>query len=123
MTIDKEKLDNIFHKEMNKKDKKMLIEIKLKDVLNSMKLNKNEEDNNNMKEIKLNKENFLNKQLLSNKEEELFYKNFKERNNKLKHQDKITREKFSKENSKENKIQKCLKKQIAFIDYKTIFYQ
>lgn len=68
--IDKEKSDNTFHKEMNKRDKDKSIEKKLKEGLDSMKHSKKEEGNNNLKEIKHSKENYLNKQLVKKKEEE-----------------------------------------------------
>jgi|LakMenE01Jun11ns_1017448.scaffolds.fasta_scaffold7498596_1 hypothetical protein len=68
--IDKEKSGNIFHKEMSKRNKNNSIEKKLKEGLDSMKHSKKEEDNNNLKEIKHNKENYLNKYLVKKKEEE-----------------------------------------------------
>lgn len=81
-----------------------------------MKLNNKEEDNNNMKEVNLNKENYYKKLQINNKKEEWYYNNYKDKNNKCKHQDKIMKEKFKIENSKAEKIYKFLRKPIDYIE-------
>ena len=50
--IEKENWDNIFHREINKKDKRKLTDNKLKEESDNIKMSNKKEDSNNMKEIK-----------------------------------------------------------------------
>lgn len=59
--IEKENWDNIFHREINKKDKRKLTDNKLKEESDNIKMSNKKEDSNNMKEIKHSKESFFNK--------------------------------------------------------------
>ena len=114
--IVRKKWDSTWMKDKMKNGKSRWISKKYKEDWENMKQNRRGKDNSNGSEDRLNSKNFWNKSLPNNKEEEWFYRNYIERNNKWKQQDKITIDKFKTERPMVDKTLKTSRKHIVYSD-------